>query len=136
MIGSIRVLTDIKIVEEVLINKEGFRKTRWQFRKKGQVFGLIKPINNFLEIHVRGYKDNTLNAELEISRKYLQHLFKSSIPFDIVLIHIFGKNNIPFEIIKPIHLSLPNINIPKFLISWKKAAIFIIAFIFLLIFLF
>jgi len=135
MSGSIRVFTDIKLIEEILINKEGFKRTILQFRKEGQVFGVVKPINNFLEIHIRGYKDNTLDAELEISRKYIQHLFRDSIPFDIVLIHILSKYNIPFEIIKPIHISLPNISIPRFLISWKKAIAFIIAFVFLLIFL-
>jgi len=133
--GSIRVFTDIKLIEEILISREGFRKTILQFRKEGQVFGVIKPINNFFEIHIRGYKDNTLDAELEISRKYIQHLFKDPIPFDIILIYILGKYNIPFEIIKPIHISLSNINIPRFLISWKKAIAFIAAFIFLLVFL-
>jgi len=134
--GSIRVFTDIKLIEEVLINKEGFKKTILQFRKEGQVFGVVKAINNFLEIHIRGYRDNTLDAELEISRKYVQHLFKGSIPFDAILIYILGKHGIPFEIIRPINISLPNLDKPRFLINWKKAIAFIAASVFLLIFIF
>jgi len=130
MSGPIRVSVDIKLVRDILIKKEGFRKTRLQFKKKGQVFGVIKPVGNILEIHVRGYKDNTLDAELEISRKYIQHLFKGAVPFDLILINILRKHNIPFEIIKPINLSIPKIDIPKFLINWKKATIALIASIF------
>jgi len=132
MSGSIRVFIDIKLVKDILIKKEGFKRTRLQFKKKGQVFGLIKPINGVLEIHVRGYKDNTLDAELEISRKYIQHLFKRAIPFDIILIFILKRHNIPFEIVKPISLSVPKIDIPKILINWKKAVILLTASIFIL----
>jgi len=68
--------------KEALI-KEGFRDTLLQFWKPGQVFGLVKPLDDTYEIHVRGYQDGTLDAEIEVSREYLEHLIYGSYPYDL-----------------------------------------------------
>jgi len=54
MKGKIRVLTDINRVKQVLL-EEGFHDVGiFQKWKEGQLFGLVKPINEKLEVHVRG----------------------------------------------------------------------------------
>ncbi|MDH5267169.1 MAG: hypothetical protein OEW62_05755 [Candidatus Bathyarchaeota archaeon] len=65
-------LTKIKIA----LLKEGFHDTRFQFWKKGQIFGLVKRFS-LKQLHVRGFIDGSIKAELEIWRFLL--------PFHLVL---------------------------------------------------
>jgi len=71
--GAIRVYVGLEVVKRILLS-EGFYEPLLQKRKRGQVFGLIKPLNELVEVHVRGYEDGTLDAEVELSREYLEHL--------------------------------------------------------------
>jgi len=75
--------------KEVLI-KEGFRDTPLQIWKPEQVFGLVKPLDDVYEIHVRGYQDGTLDAEIEVPREYLEHLTCGSHPYNHHLLEIQG----------------------------------------------
>jgi len=60
-----------------LLLEEGFYDTGiLQSWKEGQMFGLAKPLENLLEVHIRGYLNNTLDAEVELSRKYLEHPYE------------------------------------------------------------
>ena len=65
MKGKIKVLIDMAHVKQILL-QEGFHDVyilqKW---KEGQIFGFVKPIDGKLEIHVRGYDDSTLDAEIE-----------------------------------------------------------------------
>jgi hypothetical protein len=72
MSGRVWVLC-LDCVKDVLV-REGFRDTPLQIWKPEQVFGLVKPLDDVYEIHVRGYQDGTLDAEIEVSREYLEHL--------------------------------------------------------------
>jgi len=54
--------------------QEGFSDTILQTVKPGQVFGLIKKLDNIWEMHVRGFNDGRLEAEIEVSRDYFEHL--------------------------------------------------------------
>ena len=54
--------------------QEGFSHTILQTVKSGQVFGLIKKLDKVWEMHVRGFDDRRLEAEIEVSRDYLEHL--------------------------------------------------------------
>lgn len=62
------------MVEEAL-EAEGFSDPGiLQNYKDGQVFGVVKDLDETWQMHVRGYKDGSLEAEIEISRWHLEHL--------------------------------------------------------------
>lgn len=53
----------------------GFQETVWQYVYEGQLGGLIRPIgDDGLEIHVRFY-ENTIEAEIEVGRRYPRHFW-------------------------------------------------------------
>lgn len=54
-------------VRQALI-EEGFRDTRFQFRRENQAFGLVKRLSFRRQMHVRAFLDGTLKAEEEIWR--------------------------------------------------------------------
>ena len=53
--------------------EEGFKFTEFQHVKPGQYFGLVKDLKRGLQMHVRAFRDGKLEAEIEISRFYLEH---------------------------------------------------------------
>jgi hypothetical protein len=63
----------LKTVEEAL-KTEGFVPTVFQEIKAGQVFELVKNLPDGWQMHVRGFENGRLEAEIEISRWYLEHL--------------------------------------------------------------
>jgi len=123
--GSIRVFVDLNYVKQVLM-REGFYDPGFlQWKKEGQVFGLVKRISKEFEVHVRGYDDNTLDAEIEISRDYLQHPFYGSNPCYDYLINILVKYNIPYQVVRPLPRCPTSLNVPKGLIPWRPIAGFL-----------
>ncbi len=118
--------------KEALI-KEGFRDTLLQVWKPGQVFGLVKPLDDTYEVHVRGYQDGTLDAEIEVAREYLEHLTCGAHSYDHYLLEILKRHNIPHKVVKPIE-SAQKPPKPATLIPWKPllliaAVVGVIAFI-------
>lgn len=63
----------LEMVKRALV-QEGFSDTILQTVKPGQVFGLVKKVDSIWEMHVRGFSDRRLEAEIEISRDYFEHL--------------------------------------------------------------
>ena len=57
----------LKEVEYTLL-EEGFSHTRFQFWKRGQIFGLVKKLTLIKQLHVRAFLDGTIQAEEEIWR--------------------------------------------------------------------
>lgn len=57
-----------------LLVEDGYHHSVLQVFAPGQVFGMVKPVDEMWEYHVRGYLDGRLEAEIELSRDYLQHL--------------------------------------------------------------
>lgn len=53
----------------------GFKRDPKAFRKPGQVWSLIRQEDADLQIHVRAFKDGRLESEVELSNKYVQHLW-------------------------------------------------------------
>lgn len=116
--GAIKVFVDLNVIKKILL-REGFYDPRiLQTWKKGQVFGLVKRLNDLIEVHVRGYKDNTLDAEVELSREYLEHPYEVK-PFYGLLINILRRYGIPFRIISPIPPDPRYISVPENLTRWK-----------------
>lgn len=70
--GDIR--RELTRVEEIL-EAEGFIDPGiLQNHKDGQIFGLVKDLDETWQMHVRGYKGGGLEAEIEVSRWHLEHL--------------------------------------------------------------
>ncbi len=79
---------------------EGFEDTILQIVKEGQVFGLVRGISSIWEMHVRGFEDGHLEAEIEISREYIEHLDgKYRKPAISELTKILDKYDIPYEVV-------------------------------------
>jgi hypothetical protein len=125
--GVIKVYVDLRVVKQILLN-EGFYEPLLQGWRKGQVFGLVKPLNELVEVHVRGYEDGTLDAEVELSREYLEHLWCGSKPYYGYLIDILKRYNIPFSIVKPIPPDPMYIEVPQNPIKWKPLLVLAVLF--------
>lgn len=54
---------------------EGFRSTPMQYRKKDQVFGLVKDHGDRLQLHVRAFRSGVIESEVELSNRYIEHLW-------------------------------------------------------------
>ncbi len=88
----------LKVVEKTL-SKEGFKPTWIQLAKHGQVFGLVKDLGRKWQMHVRGYKNGWLEAEIEVSRHYVQHHVSRYRRNGIrELVTILEENRVPFRI--------------------------------------
>ena len=119
-------------VQETLI-QEGFSGTTLQTIKSGQVFGLIKKLDNVWEMHVRGFNDGRLEAEIEISRDYFEHLNdKYRRDATLELTQILDAYQIPYQS----EGNLPQMGItlypPKQLTPWKPVVAIITIAAFLL----
>ena len=60
-------------VKDILI-QEGFATTPLQINKPGQVFGLVKKLDDDWQWHVRGFNDDRLESHIEVSNDFLEHL--------------------------------------------------------------
>jgi hypothetical protein len=81
------------------LQQMGFREPIFQERKTGQRFGLSRSISNLLQWHVRGFADGTLDSEVEISRKLLQHIASRPGPYYSPLLRMLDKIGIPFSVV-------------------------------------
>lgn len=63
----------------------------------GQRFGLSRALTSLLEWHVRGFTDGSLDSEVEVSRKRLQHLASKPGPYFSPLTRMLGSHRIPFR---------------------------------------
>ncbi len=64
----------LKAAKAVLLAK-GFKRDAKQFRKPGQAWGVIRQEPNDMQIHVRAFNDGRLESEVELSNKYVEHLW-------------------------------------------------------------
>ena len=109
----------IQLVEKTLF-QEGFRTTWIQLAKSGQAFGLVKEFGKMWQMHVRGFENGWLEAEIEVSRHYVQHL-ASRYRRDAIreLTKILDAYGIPYKL----EGTLPQANAapppPRCLTPWK-----------------
>ncbi len=54
---------------------EGFKRDLKQARKPGMVWGVIRQEPDDMQIHVRAFRDGRLESEVELSNKFVQHLW-------------------------------------------------------------
>jgi hypothetical protein len=63
----------LMVVKDILI-QEGFATTPLQKNEPGQVFGLVKKLDDKWQWHVRGFNDGRLESHIEVSNNFLEHL--------------------------------------------------------------
>jgi len=116
--GPLRVfVNDMQEVERIL-EREGFSSTILQIVKEGQVFGLVKKVNDVLEFHVRGFVDFTLDSEIEFSREYFEHPYDCK-PCYGVIFEILSRYEIGYSIIQPLPKDPEYIMVPQTKTPWK-----------------
>lgn len=54
---------------------EGFKREVKQFRKPGQMWGVVRQEPDDMQTHVRAFADGRLESEVELSNKFVQHLW-------------------------------------------------------------
>ena len=85
----------------------------FQERKRGQRFGLARPISSLLEWHVRGFTNGMLDSEVEISRNWLQHLAARPGSYFSPLLRILDRIGIPFSVAGRILPDAPYVYLPE-----------------------
>jgi len=120
--APIKVFADMERIKEILIHEGFVDPTPLQTWKEGQVFGLVKKVNNDLEMHVRGYNDFTLESEIELSREYLEHPYDCK-PFYGPLLEILHRYGIRYAIVRPLPRDPVWIRVPKNKTPWKPILI-------------
>lgn len=71
----LNLLVWLKGCKAVLL-AEGFKRDPLrQARKSGQVWGVVRQEPDDMQIHVRAFKDGRLESEVELSNRYVQHLW-------------------------------------------------------------
>lgn len=109
----------LSLVKQALFS-EGFKHTDLQIRKPNQVFGLVKKLHHPWEMHVRGFSNNRLEAEIEISREYLEHLddhYRRSAVSELV--EVLNRHRIPYKITGKIPDQHFVMESPPILTEWK-----------------
>ncbi len=54
---------------------EGFKRDPKAFRKPGQVWSLVRQEEDDMQTHIRAFSDGRLESEVELSNKFIQHLW-------------------------------------------------------------
>lgn len=119
------VETWLKAAKAVLL-AEGFTRDPKAFRKPGQRWSVIRQEDEDLQIHVRGFKDGRLESEVELSNKYVQHLWSHRRNAHAEVSEILERAGLPTERVSetfvPITGSKPDKVMPEARIKNSHAA--------------
>lgn len=80
------------------LEMEGFESTALQWRHKGHAYGLVKDLGD-KQVHVRVYEDGVIDAEIEIHKRYLEHLWSPRPSAHRQVLKIFQKHGIPIHFV-------------------------------------
>ncbi len=91
------ILTWLKAAKAVLLG-EGFkREPLRQARKPGMVWGVVRQEPDDMQIHVRAFKDGRLETEVELSNRFVQHLWSHRRSAHVEVKDILGKHRMPTQ---------------------------------------
>lgn len=96
--GPAQRATYLAKVRSALI-AEGFRSTPFQWRHRGHAFGLIKEHGHDKQIHVRVYDNGVIDAEVEIHKRYVQHIYSPRPSAHRYVQRVFSKHGIPTHLV-------------------------------------
>ena len=115
-------LADIHRAQRVLI-ANGFHWTLWQYLKPRQSWGVVKDVGSGeVQIHVRGFNDGRVEAEIEVSRFYLEHHRHPSVNANLNIAKILEAGGVPI-IIEPSDELVRSYSVPNRLTDWRPAAL-------------
>lgn len=75
----------------------GFKRDPRQVHKKGQAWGLIRQEPEDMQFHVRAFKDGRLEAEMELSNRYVQHLWSQRVNAALALMDELERAGLPSD---------------------------------------
>lgn len=90
------VQTWLRSVKAVLL-AEGFKRDARQFRKPGQMWGVVRQEPDDMQIHVRAFSDGRLESEVELSNKYVSHLWSHRRSAHPEVMEILDRHGFPTE---------------------------------------
>jgi hypothetical protein len=77
---------------------EGFKRDPLrQARKPGMVWGVVRQEPGDMQIHVRAFKDGRLETEVELSNRYIQHLWSHRRSAHVEVKEILNRHGMPTE---------------------------------------
>ncbi len=74
---------------------EGFKRDPKAFRKPGQVWSLVRQEPDQMQTHVRAFTDGRLESEVELSNKFVQHLWSHRRGAHFEVAEILEKHGMP-----------------------------------------
>jgi hypothetical protein len=98
-IGGVQIHPEHIPLVAAILQRTGFTDPIFQEWKTGQRFGLSRSLSSLLEWHVRGFADGMLNSEVEISRKWLQHVAARPGLYYSPLVRILDTVGVPFSLV-------------------------------------
>jgi hypothetical protein len=121
----------LQTVKGVLI-QEGFSDTILQVKEPGQVFGLVKRLDKVWEMHVRGFNDGRLKAEIEVARDFFEHL-NNKYRRDATpeLLQILDAYQVPYEFEGNLPQVAVTLDPPQQLTPWKPVVVIVALAVFL-----
>lgn len=79
---------------------EGFKRDPLrQARKPGQVWGVVRQEPDDMQIHVRAFKDGRLESEVELSNRYVQHLWSHRRGAHVEVKEILTRHGMPTTLV-------------------------------------
>jgi hypothetical protein len=79
---------------------EGFKRDPLrQARKRDQVWGVVRQEPDDMQIHVRAFKDGRLESEVELSNRYVQHLWSHRRGAHVEVKEILTRHGMPTHLV-------------------------------------
>ena len=79
---------------------EGFKRDPMrQARKRDQVWGVVRQEPDDMQIHVRAFKDGRLESEVELSNRYVQHLWSHRRGAHVEVKEILTRHGMPTHLV-------------------------------------
>lgn len=85
------------------LQAEGFRPTPFQWRHKGHAFGLVKDLRD-KQVHVRVYENGIIDAEVEVNKRFVEHLFSPRPSAHRELRNLLRKHGIAVDLVNEHYL--------------------------------
>jgi len=97
-----------------------------QVMKPGQTFGLVKRLDDVWEMHVRGFENQTLEAEIEISRDYFEH-WNDRFRRDATpeLMRILDTSGVPYSVRGDLPHATVTFEAPESVTPWRPLAVLV-----------
>ncbi|MFA5943609.1 MAG: hypothetical protein WC876_03990 [Candidatus Thermoplasmatota archaeon] len=94
---NLDTLVWLRAAKAILLAEAFKRDPLRQARKPGMVWGVVRQEPDDMQIHVRAFKDGRLETEVELSNRYVQHLWSHRRSAHVEVKEILAKHGMPTE---------------------------------------